>query len=127
MRKILIDTHILIWWLSEPAKLKKDHYDLITDSENTIFVSVASFFEIGIKEKIGKLEFNGNFETILKSNGFESLPITLKHLETLRKTEFTHKDPFDMVLIAQAISENIELISCNSKFLNVEGLKIILC
>ena len=61
MRKILIDTHILIWWLSEPAKLKKDHYDLIIDSENTIFVSVASFFEIGIKEKIGKLEFNGKF------------------------------------------------------------------
>jgi PIN domain nuclease of toxin-antitoxin system len=124
MRKILIDTHILIWWLSEPSKLKKDHYDLIADSENIIFVSVASFFEIEIKEKIGKLEFRGNFEAILKANGFESLPIALKHLETLRKIEFTHKDPFDMVLIAQAISENIALISYDSQILNVDGLMI---
>ena len=125
MRKILIDTHILIWWLTEPDKLKKEHQKILSDADNIIFVSVASFFEIGIKEKIGKLKFEGNFEVILIENGFESLPITLMHLETLRTIEFHHKDPFDMVLIAQAISENIEFISYDSQFLKTNGLKII--
>lgn len=125
MRKILIDTHILIWWLTEPDKLKKEHQNILSDADIIIFVSVASFFEIGIKEKIGKLKFEGNFEIILKENGFESLPITLMHLETFRTIEFHHKDPFDMVLIAQAISENIEFISYDSQFLKTNGLKII--
>lgn len=125
MRKILIDTHILIWWLTEPDKLKKEHQNILSDADNIIFVSVASFFEIGIKEKIGKLKFEGNFEMIIKDNSFESLPITLMHLETLRTLEFHHKDPFDMVLIAQAMSENIEFISYDSQFLKTNGLKII--
>lgn len=125
MRKILIDTHILIRWLSEPEKLKVEHHDLISESDNTILVSVASFFEIGIKEKIGKLKFEENFEAILKDYGFESLPINLKHLDIMRKTEFNHKDPFDMILIAQALSENIELISYDRFFTKIQGLRII--
>jgi PIN domain nuclease of toxin-antitoxin system len=125
MRKILIDTHILIWWLTDPGKLKKGHQNIISDPDNTIFVSIASFFEIGIKEKIGKLIFEGNYETVLKESGFEILPIRLDHLEILRKIESPNKDPFDIVLIAQALCENLELISYDGQFSKIVGLKII--
>jgi PIN domain nuclease of toxin-antitoxin system len=125
MRRIIIDTHIFLWWLSSPEKITDEHKIIIADPSNTIFVSIASFFEIAIKVKIGKLKFNEDFESVLKNNGFESLNISLPHLETLNKTEYLHKDPFDMVLIAQALCENYELISYDKQFKHYLGLRII--
>jgi PIN domain nuclease of toxin-antitoxin system len=124
VRKILIDTHVLIWWLSDPSKLKTKHLESISDAENTILVSVASFFEISLKVKTGKLVFDEDFEKILKQNGFESLPIHIHHVAQLQKTIYPHKDPFDMILIAQAIAENLEFISYDKVFEGIEGLRL---
>jgi PIN domain nuclease of toxin-antitoxin system len=91
VRKILIDTHVLIWWLSEPSKLKTKHVESISDPENTILVSVASFFEISLIVKTGRLVFDEDFEKKLKQNGFESLPIHIHHVAQLQKTIYPHK------------------------------------
>lgn len=125
MRRILIDTHILIWWLSEPQSLKKSDLDLISNPENLIYVSSASFFEISIKERLGKLEFNGDFNHVLQSNGFECLKIELVHLQAMRKLDFPNKDPFDMVIIAQSISENLELLTYDKLIRKDKNIKLI--
>ena len=125
MKKLIIDTHILIWWLIAPEKLKQRHLEIIQNEKNIVYVSIASFFEISLKVKKGKLEFNDDFENILSENGFQLLPISLKHLEKLQETLFTHQDPFDMIIIAQSLSENIELISYDEQFKDVEGLRML--
>lgn len=125
MRKILIDSHILIWWLSSPEKIRKIHLDLISDPDNVIFISIASLFELSLKIKNGKLNLNYDFKNLSKDFGIENLQISLSHLEVMRIIEFKHKDPFDMIIVAQAISENIELISYDKYLVGIEELKVI--
>ncbi len=125
MRRVLIDTHILIWWLAEPNKIKDVHLELISDPDNLIFISTASFFEIVLKVKKGKLAFDSDFQKLLIENSFENLPVSLRHLQTLPTLDFPNQDPFDMLIITQAIAENLELISYDGVFKEMGGLKLI--
>ncbi len=125
MRKILIDTHIFLWWIDQPDKIKSNHIEIISDPDNSIYVSIASIFEIGIKERIGKLEVNEDFETLLKINNFDSLQISIKNISAIKEIVVENGDPFDLIIIAQAISENLELISYDSKFKGIKDLRLI--
>ncbi len=125
MKGILIDTHILIWWLIEPKKLKQKHLEIIQNEQSNIFVSLVSFWEISLKVKKGKLIFNDEFENILIENSFQLLPISLQHLKILQEIEYIHQDPFDMLILAQAINDNLELISYDEKFEKVDNLRLI--
>lgn len=125
MRNLLIDTHILIWWLASPEKIKQGHLDLISNPENTVYVSIASFFEISLKVKKGKLRFDFDFEETLLENDFQILPIALSHLNFLKQNEFPNQDPFDMLIISQALCENLELISYDEAFRHQKNLKLI--
>lgn len=116
MKRILIDTHVLLWWLAEPERLKSKHIELLEDSENIIEVSVCSLFEITIKKSVGKLTFEENFEAVLGENNFDLLPIHFKHLNQYGELPEHHKDPFDRMLIAQTMSEQIPMISYDSNF-----------
>ena len=116
MKRILIDTHVLLWWLAEPERLQPDHVELLEDPENTVEVSVCSLFEITIKKSVGKLVFNENLEDVLNENGFDLLPINFNHLHQYGELPEFHKDPFDRMLIAQAISEQIPVISYDTNF-----------
>ncbi|MGL4631022.1 MAG: type II toxin-antitoxin system VapC family toxin [Leadbetterella sp.] len=122
MRPVLIDTHIIIWWLAEPEKLLQKHKDIISDPENVIYVSIASIWEISLKEKIGKLSFEGKFEDVIKENGFELLALSLNHLEIMRTHQLPNKDPFDMIIVSQAISEDLSLISYDTHFKDFKGI-----
>ena len=119
----LIDTQILIWFQLFDTKLKPEIYELITDDEDTIFVSQVSLFEIAIKQKIGKLsELDkriGDLITLIKKDGFEILPIKNEHIVAYNDVPLfadQHKDPFDRLIIATAISENLPIISADEKF-----------
>lgn len=125
MKRILIDTHILIWWLAEPNKIKDTHLELISAPDNLIFVSTASFFEIALKIKKGKIAFDCDFQKLLTENSFENLSISLRHLQTLPTLDFPNQDPFDMLIITQAIIEDLELISYDGAFKDMERLKLI--
>ena len=118
----LADTQIAIWFLLEDSKLSPVIYAELTDSKNTIFVSQVSLFEIAIKQKIGKLPeldkpINKLIELIEKAD-FEILPIRNKHIVAYNSIQLfdNHKDPFDRLIIATALSENLTIISADEKF-----------
>ena len=115
MKAFLLDTHILIWWLADDRQLKKIARSLIVDRNNLIFVSAASTWEIMIKKSLGKLEAPDNLAEILDENHFKILPITLQHTLVIGQLPKHHHDPFDRMLLAQAKSESLTLITADEK------------
>lgn len=115
----LIDTHVIIWFITNDPKLPPLVKSEIEDIENKCFASIASFWEIGIKFSLGRLELGSDLETIfelISKSGFEVLPITQNHILVSSKLEFHHNDPFDRLMIAQSINENLNLISKDRAF-----------
>jgi PIN domain nuclease of toxin-antitoxin system len=115
MMKILLDTHILIWWLSKASRLSQTEIDLITDSDNFIFVSAATAWEIAVKKMIGKLEAPDDLPVALAVNNFLELPITIEHSQKLYQLPLHHNDPFDRIMIAQAMSEDLTFMTRDAK------------
>ena len=111
MRKILIDTHVLLWWLVDDKSLGQLTKTLISDPRNEIFVSGATSWEISIKKKKGLLEAPDDIDGIVEEEGFSKLPISLFHGDLAGSLEEIHRDPFDRMLIAQAQSEGLELMT----------------
>ncbi len=108
----LLDTHTFLWWLSDSDQLSRQAKKIISDSDNRIFMSCASQWEIAIKVSINRLTFPmDEMETELVKNGFELLNITTPHINQTTSLPLHHRDPFDRMLIAQAQSESLILIS----------------
>lgn len=115
--RYLIDTHILLWH-AENQKLSPELLEIINNPENIIYVSHVTLWEITIKVSIGKLSLNfniGEFEKMLKANQFTVLPFNFMSYQHLVSLPFHHQDPFDRMLIAQAKSEKIPLITHDDK------------
>lgn len=117
----LLDTHILVWYLFDPNKLSKEVFDIIQNEKNHIYFSVINLWEIQIKKSINYSNSSLNDLTVdIIEAGFEPLPLFPKHLYvldslTLKNKEIQHKDPFDKVLIAQAKSNHMKLITHDHK------------
>lgn len=108
----LLDTHTLIWALSAPERLPGAVRHLIEDPNNAIFVSAASAWEIAIKTALGKLDFPlATLPKALNDCDFAELPISVAHTLQLSALPQHHRDPFDRLLIAQAIAEGMTLVS----------------
>lgn len=119
--RILIDTHILIWQLEDDKRLSAFHGDLIEDQNNSILISIASFWEIAIKASRGKLSLARPIEDIFIGIGQTTssiLPIEPEHTLQVSKLPFHHGDPFDRMIIAQAMTEAIPIISTDDSFAN---------
>ncbi len=118
--RILLDTHILIWWDLTPEKLSATARQRLENRKDTFILSAASLWEMQIKIAIGKLTLRLPLADLVREqcdkNGFEILPITLNHVLALENLPFRHKDPFDRLLIAQAQAENLPLLSADSVF-----------
>jgi PIN domain nuclease of toxin-antitoxin system len=113
--KLLLDTHVLIWWPSDARKLSQTEIDIITDSDNLIFVSAATAWEIAVKKMIGKLEAPDDLPAALAVNNFLELPITIEHSQKLYQLPLHHNDPFDRIMVAQAISEDLTFMTRDTK------------
>lgn len=110
--KLLLDTHALLWWLADDAQLGADGRARIEDEGNTILVSQVSLWEIAIKIGIGKLRVDiGEALAAIHDRGLEELDLRPAHLTTLAALERRHRDPFDHMLIAQAIVEGATLMT----------------
>jgi len=123
----LIDTNVLLWSLENSPKLSKKAREAITNSENEIYVSIASIWEIAIKLSIGKLDLAFTLDDIIEEIdylGFIILPISLDALREVRTMPFHHKDPFDRLIIGQAQVGKIVVISSDQKFMSY-NIKII--
>jgi PIN domain nuclease of toxin-antitoxin system len=115
----LLDTHVVIWFITNDSKLPLFIKSEIENLENKCYVSIASFWEIGIKNALGRLELGSDLETIfalINKSGLEVLPITQNHILSSSKLQFHHNDSFDRLLIAQSITENLTLISKDRAF-----------
>jgi PIN domain nuclease of toxin-antitoxin system len=111
MMKILLDTHVLLWWLDKPGSLSAAAYRAIADRDNTVFVSAASIWEITIKKSIGKLVISDDFEAAIQKNAFVHLPVTSTHAFGLTALPDFHRDPFDRMLVAQSICEGMTIVT----------------
>ncbi|MEG4024217.1 type II toxin-antitoxin system VapC family toxin [Microcoleus sp. S13C4] len=120
--KLLLDTHTFIWWDSSPQKLSAKALALCQNPENILLLSIGSIWEMQIKLQLGKLSLNLPLPELIESqqltNNIEVLPINLTHLFTLDTLPNHHKDPFDRLLISQAIVENAVLVSGDSILAN---------
>lgn len=114
--KLILDTHILLWAAGEPGKLSKDVRLLLADSGNRLFFSAASIWEIAIKLQIGRQDFRVDPRRLRKMlivHGYNELPITAEHALHLENLPHLHKDPFDRLLIAQARTEGMNLVTAD--------------
>ncbi|NJL91488.1 MAG: type II toxin-antitoxin system VapC family toxin [Coleofasciculaceae cyanobacterium SM2_1_6] len=118
--ELLLDTHVLIWFFSGDEKLSDNAKNLIEDVDNIKYIGVASIWEMAIKQSKGKLTLSlpldNYIQEKIKLEDFQLLNIKLSHLKVVSQLPFHHSDPFDRLLIAQAIVENISIISQDSMF-----------
>ena len=112
----LLDTQSILWVLNGDKRLSDVARDIIEDRQHTKFVSIVSVWEVGIKISIGKLTFPENtsgFVQQIQKHGFELLSISTHHIYEIEQLPFIHRDPFDRLMIAAAIAENMMLITAD--------------
>ncbi len=114
--KIIIDTHIFLWAISEPSRLSGQRRQEIERLSNIIYVSAVSITELMIKASIGKLQIDFDPLTVARESGFELLDFSAEDALALKDMPFYHKDPFDRMLISQAINRKYFLMSDDGKF-----------
>jgi PIN domain nuclease of toxin-antitoxin system len=118
--RLLLDTHTLLWFLREPHLLSPRLLNTITSEETEAFVSIASLWEIAIKTSLNKLSLPKPYEELfpqaVTDSGLQLLPIRPAHIACICQLPHHHRDPFDRLLIAQAMAENMTLASCDSHF-----------
>ena len=117
--RFLLDTHTFLWFVLNDPRLSQEALKLISDPKNDLLISPASYWEIAIKVSLGKYEIPGSFQSWMEAqisiNNFEILPIRIAHTAKVATLSFHHRDPFDRLLVAQALSEQIPIISADGK------------
>lgn len=117
--KALLDTHTFIWWLKDDPSLSSLARQTVTNPDAEIFVSAATIWEIATKIRIGKLDpapFQNGIEAEILAESFSAIPVTPAHAEKAGYLDHKHKDPFDRMLIAQALVEGLVIISNETLF-----------
>jgi PIN domain nuclease of toxin-antitoxin system len=114
--RLLVDTHALLWWLTDDPALSPAARDAIADPANEPLVSTACVWEIAIKCSLGKLTAPDDLPERISDGGFAWLPISAKHAWLVRDLPMHHSDPFDRVLVAQALIERLPIVTTNAHF-----------
>jgi PIN domain nuclease of toxin-antitoxin system len=118
--RLLLDTHSFLWFIDGSENLSTTGRTLIEDASNQPFLSVAGLWEMAIKLSLGKLRLAQPFDLLIPQqmqlNGIEPLGIEMDHVATVAKLPFHHRDPFDRLLIAQAMVEQIPIVSADTAF-----------
>jgi PIN domain nuclease of toxin-antitoxin system len=119
--KLLLDTHAFLWWISDGEQLTRRARTAIADARNECLVSIASCWEIAVKVSLDKLRLGGGpvgrfLPEQLAANGFEVLPVALRHVAMVAELPFHHRDPFDRMLVAQALADDLALVSADPAF-----------
>jgi PIN domain nuclease of toxin-antitoxin system len=118
--RLLLDTHALLWWLAGDERLPRPARDAILDAANDVLVSAASAWEITTKHRIGRLPgaeaVAADVGACIRAQGFEALPISLADAERAGRLVGEHRDPFDRMLIAQALAHDLHLVSVEALF-----------
>jgi len=118
--RVLLDTHVFLWWVEDAPALSRKARAVIADSENQCLLSLVSSWEMAIKLSLGKLRLPDAIERFipeqLAANGFSQLQIDFRHVARVAALAFHHRDPFDRLLVAQAIEEKLPVITSDPLF-----------
>lgn len=114
--RLLLDTHALIWWLEDSAELSAIARDAIANASNDVAVSSASAWEMAIKQAAGKLRIPDDLQAAVKSSGFTPVPITIEHALKAGTLPALHRDPFDRMLLAQAMLDSFTVVTRDPRF-----------
>lgn len=114
--RLLLDSNAFIWAISQPAELRVAARRAITDADNERFVSISSLWEMTIKTSLGKLPLPDDFTNGIDHIGAALLPITVAHVRRLKLMPLHHRDPFDRMMIAQALEEGLTIVTRDRRF-----------
>ncbi len=123
--RALLDTHVYLWWLSDPEKISDKAHKVIENTSNTIFISAAVAWEIAIKRSIGKLKVPANIMEYVEEERFVELPISFAHTAKLASLEDIHRDPFDRILLAQAKANKLVFVTRDQINMSYSNIKMI--
>ncbi len=117
---LLLDTHVLLWWLTDDLKLSRTARDALMNEEHAVWVSAASAWELSTKARLGKLDqakaILQSFDAMVNEEGFQHLPISYQHALYAGALESNHRDPFDRMLASQAALEGYTLVTSDAAF-----------
>lgn len=115
--RLLLDTHVLLWGLSDDRRLNRNAREIIVNPSNEIFVSAASIWEISIKAALGRIEIElDDLDSAVADANFQELPIAFPHAAAAGRLPSVHRDPFDRMLIAQACVEELRIVTHDRVF-----------
>lgn len=118
--RLLLDTHVVVWVLSDPNRLTAKTRTAIETEENEIFVSVVSPWELAIKGPREGLHLPDDLEAQVDQRGFDLLPVLFRHTEPIGSMPYHHRDPFDRMLVAQAVVDNLTIVTADRKLTNYQ-------
>ena len=124
----LLDTHSFLWFINGDEQLSEKAKIVISDTDATKYISIISFWEIAIKISLGKLSLDMTYRDLRDQvilNGFDILPLTFEHTIELTSLDFHHRDPFDRIIIAQALTEKLVVISKDENFSKYNKLQLL--
>ena len=116
MTRLLVDTHALLWWLMDDDGLSDTARAALADPANDVLVSMASVWEIAIKRGLRRLEAPDDLPDHIEAQGFGWLPVVADHAWRVQDLPPRHRDPFDRLLVAQALSEGMAIVSADARF-----------
>jgi len=122
--RLLLDTQALIIWIGDVGALPRAAREAMGDPATEVLVSIASLWEATIKRSLGKLDFPDDLPGMMASYGFTLLPVTLAHLAALARLPMHHRDPFDRLLAAQALSEGVRMVTGDRRILRY-GVRVV--
>ena len=129
MSRFLLDTHALLWALTEPERLGAQARAVVSAKKNTLFVSAASAWEIATKQRIGKMPHAdvivGGYSRHLERLGTEHLPISDEHALLAGRLDWPHRDPFDRMLVAQAMLESLPIVTVDAAISGMNGIDVV--
>lgn len=118
---LLLDTHVVLWWLDDPELLDRQARGAIADNRTNVYVSAVSIWEIVLKKSIGKLQLpDEDIRDVIEQCRFQTLPLSADHACTLERLPSVHRDPFDRMIIAQALFEKMTLVTRDRKILSYD-------
>ena len=121
---LLLDTHLLLWAAGQPERLPAEARRLLDDPDNTLLFSAASLWEIAVKHTLGRADFRAEPRVLrrrLMDSGYVELPVTADHAVNIDALESFHRDPFDRLLLAQALAEGVTLLTVDEKLARYRG------
>ncbi len=125
MTRLLLDTHVFLWWAQASSSIRANWIDAIVSESNSVHVSAVTAWEIETKKRIKKLEFEDAVGPVAVEFGFDTLSVTMEHASLAGSLDWEHRDPFDRMLVAQALSNDMVLLSADDAMKSAPGVRVL--